>query len=220
MAVAVRGAPAILPRLCELVKQPSWDLIVATQDAHPPNHTSFASTHGAEPFELRDIPHPFEPGRTLSQRMWPVHCVADTPGAALDPMLQQALDACKTPVHYVHKGRDPRWDCYSAFAADQYLQFTELAALLHRASPPIHTVVIAGLATDYCVRATAIDAAKFGFHTVVLQDCVAGVDPATTDEAWAAMRAYGVVAAPDVASLCSAGGDAASAAMSSSSFSA
>lgn len=197
--MAVPDAPKVLPHLCDLVRQP-WDMIIATQDAHPPDHVSFASTHGAEPFELRDIPHPFEAGRTLSQRLWPDHCVAGTPGAALDPTLQQALDTCGQPIHYVLKGRDPRWDCYSAFAGDQYVQFTELAALLHRASPRIHTVVIGGLATDYCVRATAIDAAKFGFHTVVLQNCVAGVDAATTEQAWAAMQAYGIRLAPDASS--------------------
>jgi len=197
--VAVPGAPELLPRLCDLVQQP-WDMIIATQDAHPPNHVSFASTHGAEPLELREIPHPFEAGRTLSQRLWPVHCVAGTPGAALDPTLQKALDACSAPVHYVQKGCDPRWDCYSAFAGDQYVQFTELAALLHLASPRIHTVVIGGLATDYCVRATAIDAAKFGFHTVVLQNCVAGVAEDTTEQAWTAMQAYGVVSALDAPS--------------------
>ncbi|WFD26381.1 hypothetical protein MNAN1_001361 [Malassezia nana] len=108
-SLAVPGAPALLSPLCELVQHP-WDLIVASKDDHPPNHVSFAATHGAEPFTLKEIPHPFE-ARTLSQRMWPVHCVQGTPGAALEPALQQALDACAargTPVHYVHKGRDLR----------------------------------------------------------------------------------------------------------------
>jgi len=81
-------------------------------------------------------------------------------------------------------------DCYSGFACADYTQFTSMASILHRAN--IHSVVLCGLATDYCVRATAVDAAKFGFHTYVLRDCTRGVDPSTTAEAEQVMSWYQV----------------------------
>ena len=101
------GARDILPRLTELIGQDAWDVVVATQDYHPADHVSFARTHGVEPFQERQVPHPYLPG-TVSQMMWPVHCVQGTKGAELDPSVAQALKQCAargTPVHYVKKVR-------------------------------------------------------------------------------------------------------------------
>ena len=113
--------------------------------------------------------------------------------------IQAALDARCTsgvPVHYVHKGTDKRIDSYSGFACTNYVQFTELASILHRAREPISTVVVCGLATDYCVCHTAVDAAKFGFRTLVLEDCVRGVDASSTAHAYKVMQQYQVAVVP------------------------
>lgn len=128
--------------------------------------------------------------------MWPVHCVQGTHGADIDDEIITALDAKQAwdiPVRYVKKGENPNFDSYSAFASNEYVLFTELSSLLFGAQPrPIRTVVVVGLATDYCVLSTAIDAAKFGLRTLVAEDCMRGVDPKTTADALDKMRAYGV----------------------------
>lgn len=138
--------------------------------------------------------------------MWPVHCVGGTPGAEIDARIQPALAACQArgiPVHYVHKGQNANIDSYSGFASNLYLAFTELASVLYRHTPHIKTLVLCGLATDYCVQATAIDAVKFGFRTFLVESCAKGVDPATTEKALSTMKAYGVITVPDTAKLTS-----------------
>lgn len=164
-----------------------------TQDAHPPDHISFASVHGAQPLEEREVPHPREPSVRLRQCLWPDHCVRGTHGAALHADVQASLKAAEdagTYVHYLCKGTDADVDCYSAFASAAYASFTPLAAELFRRD--IRTAVVCGLATDYCVKCTAIDAAKLGFRTLLVDDAVAGVAPDTTAEARRLMAAYGV----------------------------
>lgn len=127
--------------------------------------------------------------------MWPVHCVQETHGAELDSTVRAALDAKEasgTPVHYVKKGEDSNFDSYSAFASNEYILFTELTSLLFGAQPhAISTVVVVGLATDYCVMSTAVDAAKFGLRTLVPKDCVRGVESTTTEQAIEKMHVYG-----------------------------
>lgn len=187
----------IIPTVVRMIKEGDWDMVVATQDYHPPNHISFASRHGVEPFQLCNVPHPFlHEKATVSQMMWPEHCVQGTYGAELDDTVANALDereAWGTPVHYVKKGQDLNFDSYSAFASNEYILFTELISLLFGAQPrPIRTVVVVGLACDYCVMSTAVDAAKFGLQTLVTEDCMRGVDPKTTSDAMDKMRAYDV----------------------------
>lgn len=194
--VAVPGALKILPDIVRIIQEHKWDLVVATQDYHPPNHISFASRHGVEPFQLCEVPHPFFPDSVkVSQMMWPVHCVQETHGAELDSTVRAALDAKEasgTPVHYVKKGEDSNFDSYSAFASNEYILFTELTSLLFGAQPhAISTVVVVGLATDYCVMSTAVDAAKFGLRTLVPKDCVRGVESTTTEQAIEKMQVYG-----------------------------
>lgn len=196
-SLAVPEARGILPNLVRIIKEGDWDLVVATQDFHPPNHISFAERHGVAPFQMHDVPHPFwESKSTVSQMMWPVHCVQGTQGAEIDDTITAALDERKawgTPVRYVQKGQDPNFDSYSAFASNEYVMFTELISVLFSAQPhPNRTVVVVGLATDYCVLSTAVDAAKFGLRVYVVDDCMRGVDPKTTQDAREKMRAYGV----------------------------
>jgi nicotinamidase/pyrazinamidase len=127
--------------------------------------------------------HPPDHGSFAEQGgPWPVHCVAGTPGAELHP----ALDAAHVDV-IVDKGTDPQTEGYSGFEG------TDLASLLHERR--IDRVTVVGLATDYCVSATAIDAANLHFETEVLQDAIASVDLAAGDgdKAKAAMAAAGCV---------------------------
>ena len=127
--------------------------------------------------------------------MWPVHCVAGTRGAEILPSSEAALreaDAAGVPVRYLHKGKDARVDSYSAFASNQYTHFTELVPMLFRTERPIRNVIVCGLATDYCVCSTAIDAAKLGFRTCVVRDAVQGVAEATSIEAVRTMESYGI----------------------------
>ncbi|WFD07236.1 hypothetical protein MVES1_002596 [Malassezia vespertilionis] len=166
-----------------------------SQDDHPEDHISFADTHNTEPFQERCVAHPIIPEATLLQMMWPKHCVQNTKGAEIVPSVKKALQskqASGTPVYYVRKGQDARIDYYSAFASQEYVRFTELSKLLHSQQPcPIDTVVVCGIATDYCVKNTAIDACKFGFRTQVANDCIRGVFDATSSAALREMQAYG-----------------------------
>jgi len=160
---------------------PAYDLVVATQDWHPADHLSFASGH---------------PGRTvgdvieldeLQQTLWPEHCVQDTPGAAFATGLN--LDAIH---HVVQKGTDRRIDSYSGFFDNARRKATGLADyLIERGAQELDVM---GLATDYCVKFTAIDAAELGFQTTFLSRGSRGIElnPGDCDKAVAAMRAAGV----------------------------
>jgi nicotinamidase/pyrazinamidase len=140
-ALAVPDGDAIAGRVNELAGSGEFDLVVATRDWHPPDHSSFAEQGGP----------------------WPVHCVAGTPGAEL----HEALDP--TPIDaVVDKGQDRDTEGYSGFAG------THLASLLREHGVEHLTVV--GLATDYCVKNTALDALREGFSVTVDSTATRGVD--------------------------------------------
>ncbi len=152
-------------------------LIFATQDWHPPNHVSFYTNHpGKKPFEVIDVD-----GR--KQVLWPPHCVQGTEGARIlvDNNLFRAV---------VQKGRDPRYDSYSGFQDDGG-QKTEMDTILRLNG--IETVVVYGIATDYCVKATALDAAKAGYKVIVVKELCRGVAPDTIEKALKEMRSAGVM---------------------------
>ncbi len=152
-------------------------LIFATQDWHPPNHVSFYTNHpGKKPFEVIDVD-----GR--KQVLWPPHCVQGTEGARIlvDNNLFRAV---------VQKGRDPRYDSYSGFQDDGG-QKTEMDTILRLNG--IETVVVYGIATDYCVKATALDAAKAGYKVIVVKELCRGVAPDTIEKALKEMRSAGVL---------------------------
>lgn len=176
-----------------LIREGTWARIVATQDRHPPDHISFATVHGRDPFTKIDVAHPYLPNATLTQDLWPVHCVRGTHGAELEPRIAEALQAAEkdTQVDYLFKGEDARVDSYSAFSSNGYASFTPLARLLFSGADPVEAVVVVGVATDYCVLSTALDAAKFGLNPTLIASCMAGVADDTTDAALASMRAYG-----------------------------
>jgi nicotinamidase/pyrazinamidase len=157
-ALAVPDGDAIADRVHELARSGEFDLVVATRDWHPPDHGSFAERGGP----------------------WPVHCVADTPGAQLHP----GLDASRVDV-IVDKGQDPDTEGYSGF------QGTRLEELLRERG--IDQVTVVGLATDYCVKNTALDALRAGFQVTVDTDAVRGVEvqPGDSERALDELREAG-----------------------------
>jgi nicotinamidase/pyrazinamidase len=162
--------------------QPHFDLAVATQDWHPADHGSFAANHqGKQPGDVVEL-------GGLEQTLWPVHCVQHTPGAAFHPELDQSRIA-----QVFQKGTDPAIDSYSGFFDNGRRKSTGLDDYLKERT--VTEVYIAGLATDYCVKSTALDAVRLGFPTHLLADATRGVNlhPADVDRAVEAMRAAGVV---------------------------
>lgn len=179
-SLAVSGTDEAYVRQVEEVTRKLRDagfLIFATQDWHPPNHISFYTNHpGKKPFEVIDVD-----GR--KQVLWPPHCVQGTEGARIlvDNNLFRAV---------VQKGRDPRYDSYSGFQDDGG-QKTEMDTILRLNG--IETVVVYGIATDYCVKATALDAAKAGYKVIVVKELCRGVAPDTIEKALEEMRSAGVM---------------------------
>ncbi len=142
---------------------PAFDLVVATQDWHPAAHGSFAANHpGRVPGEMIEL-------AGLPQMLWPVHCVQETPGAAFAP----GLDTTRI-THVVRKGTDAGIDSYSGFFDNGQRQATGLKALLR--AHGVTAVYLLGLATDYCVKFTALDARRLGFGTYLIVDGCRGVD--------------------------------------------
>ena len=150
--------------------------IYFTQDWHPADHVSFYTNNpGTEPLQVKEID-----GR--SQVMWPPHCVQDTPGAMI-------LIAADGLAQTVRKGMDPKFDSYSGFADDGGHK-TDLDHLLQMDG--IKKVIVYGLATDYCVKATALDAIEAGYRVDLILDLCRGVSPDTTASALEEMEAKGV----------------------------
>jgi nicotinamidase/pyrazinamidase len=157
-------------------------LIYATQDWHPANHVSFFTNHpGKKAFDVIRI-------HEKDQVLWPPHCVQNTPGAEilLDKKLFKAV---------VRKGTDPQYDSYSGFQ-DNGGKKTEMDKLLKK--DKIKKVVLYGIATDYCVRATALHAVAAGYKVIVVKSLCRGVAPDTSQKAIEEMKANGVVILDDL----------------------
>jgi nicotinamidase/pyrazinamidase len=156
-------------------------LVVATQDYHPANHQSFASQHsGRAVGDVIDLDD-------QSQVLWPDHCVQGTPGCELAPGLETSA------IHQVfRKGMDPRLDSYSGFFDNGHHAATGLGDYLHQRR--VEEVYVMGLATDYCVKFTALDAVELGFATRLIVPGVRGVnlEPGDTEAALRAMTNAGV----------------------------
>ena len=178
-ALAVPGGDEVISLVNRL--QTKFKLITATQDWHPANHASFAASHpGKNPGDLIEL-------EGLEQILWPVHCVQDTPGADFAPGLNQSRWA-----KVIFKGTDPAIDSYSGFYDNGHLKATGLGDYLRERG--VGTVFVAGLATDYCVKFTALDARNLGFATFLVKDGCRGVDlsPGDVERAIGEMRAAGV----------------------------
>ena len=142
---------------------PRFEFVIASQDWHPADHGSFASNHpGKKPGEFIVL-------GGVDQILWPDHCVQNTPGASFHSGLNVAcID------HVIHKGTHPEVDSYSVFFDNNHLRDTGLAAYLERHA--VDELVILGLATDYCVRYSVLDAVGLGFGVTVIADGCRAVD--------------------------------------------
>lgn len=160
-ALAVSGGDEIVPVVNRLIER--FEHVVLTQDWHPAGHSSFASTHpGKEPFSSVDMPYG-------PQTLWPDHCIQGTKGAEFHPDL-----AWTKAELVVRKGFRSEIDSYSAFFENDHRTPTGLGGyLLERG---IGKVTLAGLATDFCVAYSALDAAKRGFEVTVIMEACRAID--------------------------------------------
>ena len=184
--LAVAHADQIIPKINQLATH--FDNIVLTQDWHPENHISFAENHvGKNPFDTVELNYG-------TQVLWPSHCVQGTPDADFHPDLN-----IPRAQLIIRKGFHPEIDSYSAFKEADHQTSTGLAGYLKERG--IDTVYIVGIATDFCVAWTAIDAAKMGFKSYVIADATKAIDlQGSLQHAWQEMLAVGVkrVVAKDI----------------------
>jgi nicotinamidase/pyrazinamidase len=178
-ALPVPDGDKVLPVANALM--PKFQLVVASQDWHPQNHGSFAANHpDKKPGDVIDL-------NGLQQTLWPTHCVQNTPGAALlSGLFTRRIN------RIFQKGTDPAIDSYSAFYDNGHKNSTGLAPYLK--SKQVNEVVIMGLASDYCVKYTALDARNQGLAVTLVRDGCRGVDLKENDiaEAFSEMQRAGV----------------------------
>ena len=151
-SLEVADGEKIIPYINHLMKTNNYDEIILTQDFHPTEHKSFAVNNGKSVGEIINL-------NGISQTMWPVHCVQGTLGVEFHPDLEK-----NHATYIIKKGMNPEIDSYSAFFDNQKLIDTRLSNYLK--SKDIETVEIVGLALDYCVKYTCIDAVSEGFKVV------------------------------------------------------
>ena len=157
-----------------------FEAVVLTQDWHPAGHSSFASTHaGTAPYDMIEMPYG-------PQVLWPDHCVQGTDGAAFHPLLE--TDHADLVIR---KGYNPAIDSYSAFFENDHKTPTGLAGYLRTRG--IKEVTLVGLALDFCVNYSAVDAAQAGFKVTVRTDLCRAIDlNGSLEEAKSAMHGAGV----------------------------
>ena len=184
--LAVAHADQIIPKINQLARY--FDNVVLTQDWHPENHISFAENHaGKNPFDTVKLNYG-------TQVLWPSHCVQGTHDADFHPDLN-----IPRAQLIIRKGFHPEIDSYSAFMEADHQTSTGLAGYLKERG--IDTVYVVGIATDFCVAWTAIDAAKMGFTSYVIADATKAIDlQGSLQHAWQDMLAVGVkrVVAQDI----------------------
>ncbi len=170
-ALAVAEGDRIIPRINAMMGE--FGATILTQDWHPQGHSSFASSHaGKAPFDMIDMPYG-------SQVLWPDHCVQGTGGADFHADLNT-----DTADMIIRKGYNPDIDSYSAFFENDHKTPTGLEGYLRTRG--ITTLTMVGLATDFCVHFSAVDAAKLGFDVTVLEGACRAID---MDGSLAAARA-------------------------------
>ena len=179
--LAVADGDAVVPVANALIDSGRYDLVVASQDWHPPGHGSFASQHpGRHPFEIGEL-------SGKPQMLWPDHGVQGTSDAALHPDLHLA------GIDFVQrKGENPAVDSYSAFRDNDRAALTGLGAYM--VSKGVTELDLGGLATDYCVKFSALDAVDMlpGAEIRFVADMSRGIDPSGVELAIAQMRAAGI----------------------------
>ncbi len=177
--LAVDGGDGIVPGINALMEE--FATVVLTQDWHPAGHSSFASSHpGHAPFTTVEMPYG-------TQTLWPDHCVQGSDGAALRADL-----ATDPAAIIIRKGMNPAIDSYSAFYENDRETPTGLEGFLR--SRGIASLTMVGLATDYCVAFSALDAARLGFAVTVRRDLCRAIDlNGSLEQALAAMADAGVM---------------------------
>ncbi|WP_417242285.1 bifunctional nicotinamidase/pyrazinamidase [Celeribacter sp.] len=176
-ALAVAGGNDIIAGVNALMDD--FDAVILTQDWHPRGHSSFATSHNADPFTTTQMPYG-------PQVLWPDHCVQGTGGAAFHPDLRTDADLI------IRKGFNPAIDSYSAFFENDQTTPTGLEGYLRTRG--INTLTMVGLATDFCVNFSAVDAAKLGFGVTVRTDLCRAIDmDGSLVAATTAMQNAGVV---------------------------
>lgn len=159
-ALAVPEGDAIIPGINALMAE--YDAVILTQDWHPAGHSSFASSHGADPMTLTQMPYG-------AQVLWPDHCVQGSHGADFHrDLLTDRADLI------IRKGYHPAIDSYSAFFENDKTTPTGLEGYLRTRG--IETLTMVGLATDFCVNYSAVDAARLGFTVTVRQNLCRAID--------------------------------------------
>lgn len=179
-ALAVSQGNEILPIIDNLLSQ-SFDFIIATKDWHPKDHSSFAANHKKTPGEKIMLGN-------IEQILWPVHCVQDTLGADFAPQLNT-----KKITKVFYKGTDKAIDSYSTFFDNGHHKSTGLADFLKESQ--ITELYIAGLATDYCVKYSVLDALHLGYKVFVVTDACKGVNlqPDDSNQALDEMKKAGAI---------------------------
>lgn len=167
-ALPVPEGNEIIPIVQSLLKHP-FELIIATKDWHPKEHSSFAVNQGKMPGEIVKLGN-------IEQVLWPVHCVQNTFGAEFAP----GWDTNKISK-IIYKGTDKSIDSYSSFFDNQHKQSTGLEDFLRKNN--IQELFIAGLATDYCVKFSALDALNLGFQVHIISDACRGINISPEDSA-------------------------------------
>lgn len=162
-ALPVAEGDTIIPLINRLQESGRFDMILATQDWHPANHASFAANHpGRRVGEVIDL-------NGLPQVLWPIHCVQETPGASfVDGLSMGRIEKV------FQKGTDPAIDSYSGFFDNGHRRATGMGDYVR--SRNVTDVYLCGLATDYCVKFTALDARQLGFNTFLIEDASRGVN--------------------------------------------
>jgi nicotinamidase/pyrazinamidase len=177
-ALAVVDGDGVVPVVNRLVKR--FDHVALTQDWHPAGHSSFATSHpGSAPFEAIDMPYG-------QQTLWPDHCIQGTSGSAFHPQLET-----ERAELVIRKGFRTEIDSYSAFYENDRRTPTGLAGYLRERG--LRRIFLVGLATDYCVYYSAVDARRLGFDAVLVEAGCRAIDLAgSLNAAWARMAEAGV----------------------------
>jgi nicotinamidase/pyrazinamidase len=179
--LAVPDGDKVVPIANRLIESGRYDLVVASQDWHPADHGSFASSHpGRDPFELGTL-------AGKPQMMWPDHCVQGTADAELHPALKvNDIDLI------IQKGENREVDSYSAFRDNEQDAVTGLADFL--AGQEVTELDVCGLATDYCVKFSALDALEMmpGIRVRFIEDASRGITPEGVAAAIEEMRGHGI----------------------------
>ena len=177
-SLPVEDGESIIPLVNEI--QSKFELVVATQDWHPHDHKSFASMHeGKKPFDVIEL-------NGLTQVLWPDHCVQNSAGADFHP----ALHTSRIEAIF-RKGMDPEIDSYSGFFDNGHRKSTGLAGYLRERA--VQEVYVCGLAADYCVYFTALDALREQFRTFYIKDATRYIDEKGFKNALSTLAAGGAM---------------------------